>query len=796
MKTARALKALLPVPLTLACSLALAQDTSSDDEMDAVLEEVLVTATRRVSDLQTTPVAVTALSGEELDQLFATDIGSIALVTPNFSAASITGFNAAGFALRGASQTDVLVYWEPPVGVIVDDFVIPHVQTQLLDPFDIESVEVLRGPQGTLFGKNTTAGAVVVKTRRPELETLSVDARLRIGNYGRVEPRFALNIPIGDSVAFRLAGMGQESDGYYRNGKVSPSQATEPTNERIGGDDVQTARAKLLWEPTDNLSLLFQYEYLKDRSDTPPAVNTTDPDAPQAWNLIGFPGITGGDPLDQAGVSFRDFIDGPGSETTGLFMSEGHRIDVDGYYLNIDWTFADGRYTLTSVTGQREQKSRLPSTYTGERFGSLFDATRDDDRETFQQEIRLASYFDGPFNFVAGAFYQTDETSFNVLQYLGLLDFFGTGVPGVLDNDNPLIISNNQDAESIAGFIDVTWDFADTWQLAGGIRYTDETKEFFSRPGTPIVLYGRSPGDYPFDPNNEAEFPCTATTPCQTDKQSWNEPTYRLMLSNQFTPDHYGYALFSTGFKSGGYSDQAGSGLQVPLERTAYDPETATSFELGLKSDLMGGRARLNTALFYVKYEDMQRAAIAQQGAFQETVVFNAAEVPAWGVEFEGSFLITENLVARANLGYLDTKYDEFLLDLDLDGTPDQDLSGRTVTRSPEWTAGLDLTWTSELSGGSMLRALGGVYYEDESTFYYAPVGDGEFDTFLESRTLFDANVTWTAPNGMWWVSAYGKNLTDERYKSASQYVGGLWTFSTYAPPRTYGVEVGIFFSN
>ena len=493
MKTARVLKAFLPVPLALACSAALAQDQSGDAEMDAILEEVLVTATRRVSDLQTTPVAVTALSGEELDQLFATDIGEIALVTPNFSAAQITGFNAAGFALRGASQTDILVYWEPPVGVIVDDFVIPHAQTQLLEPFDIESVEVLRGPQGTLFGKNTTAGAVVVKTRRPEMGITSVDARLRAGNYGRIEPRLAVNIPFGDTLAFRLAAMSQQSDGYYRNGKVSPSQATEPTNERIGGDDAQVARAKLLWEPNANLSVLFQYEYLKDRGDSPPAVNTTDPNSMQAFNLIGFPGITGGEPLDQAGVSFRDFIDGPGSEPTGLNMRGGHQIDVDGYYLNIDWEFGDGKYILTSVTGQREQESRLPSTYTGERFGSIFDATRDDDRETFQQEVRLASYFEGPTNFVAGVFYQTDETSFNVLQYLGLLDFFGQNVPGVIGNDDPRIITNNQDAESIAGYIDMTYDFADTWQFAAGIRYTDEEKDFFSRPATPIVLYGQSP---------------------------------------------------------------------------------------------------------------------------------------------------------------------------------------------------------------------------------------------------------------------------------------------------------------
>jgi iron complex outermembrane receptor protein len=789
MKTSMVFKIGMVFPLLFSSLNTFAQDAT---EGAGVLEEVTVTATRRVTELQSTPVAVTALSGQELNNLFAHDIGDVALVTPNFSAAQITGFNAAGFAIRGAAQTDVLVYWEPAIAVFVDDFVIPHAQTQLLEPYDIETIEVLRGPQGTLFGKNTTGGVVNVRTKRPVMNQFNVDASLRYASYGRVEPRVALNIPlVDDKLAFRLAAMYQKSDGYYRNGKVSPGQQHPPSNERIGGDDVGSARLKLLWEPVRNLSILFQYEYLKDRGDTPPSVNETDPNSPQAWNFIGFPGITGGDPLDQAGVSFRDFIAGPGSETTGLFMTDGHQIDVDGLYMNIDWEIGD--FILTSVTGKRDQDSKLPSTYTGETYASLFDASRDDQRETFQQEFRLTSYFEGPVNFVAGIFYQEDQTSFNVLQYLGLLDIFQINVPGVLGNDNPLIISNNQDMDSLAGFFDVTWEFNETWTLAGGIRYTKETKTFFSRPGTPIVLYGKSPGDYPFDPNNINEFPCNAVTSCQTDEQTWKEPTYRLMLSNQFNPDLFGYASYTHGFKSGGYSDQAGSGLQVPLERTSYDPEFADSFELGLKAETMGGRGRINTAVFYVEYEDMQRAAIAQQGAFQETVVFNAAQVPAWGVELEGSFLLTDALILRANLGYLDAKYDEFLLDLDLDGVPDQDLSGRPVTRSPEWTAGVDLTWQHSLSGGSGLRALIGVYYEDESTFYYAADGE-QFDTFLQSHTLVNANLTWTSSNGIWYLSAFGKNLTDERYRNASQYVGGLWTFSTYAPPRTYGVEVGIHY--
>ena len=776
------------------------------------LEEIMVTATRRVTDVQSTPVAVTAIDSEKFESLFAANIGEVSLLTPNFSAAQVTGFNAAGFAIRGASQTDILVYWEPPVGVIVDDFVVPHMQTQLLDAYDIESVEVLRGPQGTLFGKNTTAGVVNVKTKKPLFNEWGADVSYMFGDYGRQELKGSFNIPvIDDRLAFRIAGFKQESDGYYENGKVSLGSAGGDyigDGSDLGGDDSMSGRVKMLWAPTENLNIHLQYEYLKDRSDSPPAVNETNPKSGQAFNFIGLPGITGGDPLKQAGVTNRDRLaDGT---RTGLDFSDGHALDVDGYYMNIDWSI--GKFQLSSVTGLREQQSNLPSTYTGEvgdvnGVVSVFDANRFDDRETFQQELRLNSYFDGPFNFVTGIFYQEDETAFNVAQYLGLVDLFGTGVPGVVDDNSPVLISNNQDMESIAVYFDGTLDFAETWTASAGIRYTQEEKDFFSRPSTPIVLYGESTSALPFDGNNTNRYPCDTTNPldCQTDSEEWSEATYRLLLANQFSNDLYGYASFSHGFKSGGYSDQAGSALAVPLSVTRYDPEEADSFEVGLKWDFWQGRGRLNTALFYVEYTDMQRATIVvTPDGLQETVVFNAAEVEAYGLEMETTVLLAEGLTLQANIGLLETEYKDFDLDLDLD--PDTDptsLSGNDVSRAPELNAGLDLTYAYPADWGE-IRMIGGVYYEDESTFYYAvdapsegfPGGTPvpEFNTSLQSRTLVNASLTYTHPSNSWYVAAFGKNLTDERYRNASQYVGGLWTFSTYAEPRVWGIELGARF--
>ena len=450
---------------------------------ELVLEEIVVTATRRAeTDIQTTPVSVSAISSEDFEVLHAQDIGEIALYVPNFSAATVTGFNAASFAMRGAAETDIIVYFDPKVGVIVDDFVIPHVQTQLLEPFDIEAVEVLRGPQGTLFGKNTTAGAIVVRTKRPDLEETSFDASLSYASFEDMKANVSFNVPLNDTLAFRFAGLYQNSDGYYENGKVdnpidlfgagigdaglADGSAVRGDGDNLGGKDVLSARAKLLFEPNDRLSILGQLEFIKDRSDPVPVVNTTPAGAGQLATLFGFPGVTSGDPIDQAGIHNSAIVN----------LNDEQEVDVFGYYLNAE--YALDNHTIYGLIGYREQESRLPNEYLGTPYESFFAATRDDDRETFQAEFRIASEFDGNFNYVAGGFYQTNDVEFCVLQQLGLTEFFGSAVPGILDNNNPLILCNKQDATSWALFTDFNFDISEKFSLGVGLRYTYEEKDY------------------------------------------------------------------------------------------------------------------------------------------------------------------------------------------------------------------------------------------------------------------------------------------------------------------------------
>ncbi|MEO0995934.1 MAG: TonB-dependent receptor [Pseudomonadota bacterium] len=763
----------------------------------AQLDEIVVTANRRSeTDIQTTPVSVSAVDREAFERLFAQDIGEIALYVPNFSAATVTGFNAASFAMRGAAETDIIVYFDPKVGVLIDDFVVPHVQTQLLEPYDIEAIEVLRGPQGTLFGRNTTAGAVVIRTVRPVLDKFSTEGALSFGSFADTKARFTLNAPLGDNFAFRFAGLYQNSDGYYSNGKVdNPVDAfgaavgdaaaiagstVAGDGSDLGGKDVFSGRAKLLWAASNELTLLGQLEIIRDRSEPVPVVNDTPAGSGQLAGVFGFPGVTSGDPLDNAGLHQSPIVG----------LNDEQQVDVTGLYLNGEYEFTE--HTLYANIGYREQESRLPNEYLGTAYESFFAATRDDDRETFQFEARLASERDSMFNYVIGAFYQTNDVDFCVLQQLGLLEFFGSAVPGVLDNDNPLLLCNRQDATSAAVFADGTFEINEKLTLGIGARFTDEEKDYIAREGLPTVAI--FPGGVFGEPLDGQDFSLAAGS-VQRDSQSWSEPTWRVTGSYQFTDDFFGYLTVTRGFKSGGFNDQAGSGGFANFPLQSYDPEFANSIELGIKSSFNDDRVRLNATVFHVNYEDFQRSTVVSVPgtAFQETRTFNAADVDAVGLEVELTALLAENLTLRANLGTIDAEYNEFVLDRNLDGVL-EDFSGRDVVRAPEVSGAVDLTYLQELAAGGNIRWNASYMYEDENTYYYNDDIGSQFDTVLEERNLVNANITWTNAADTFHVAAFGKNLTDERYKTASQAVGALWTFSNYGPPRTYGIEAGFRF--
>ncbi len=279
-------------------------------ESGAVLEEIVVTASRRgEQDIMTTPLAITAVTGEEIELFPVRDLNNVAVMIPGLSSGSISGFNSSQFSMRGTTETSIILYKESPVGVTMDEFVVPVMQTSNLEMFDIESVEVLRGPQGTLFGKNTTGGVINVRTKQPVLSENSGEVRVEVGDFGTQKANLAVNFG-NDTVAFRFAGMYLKSDGYYKNGGVwgpiSPDPAVPLDSEHagesgvgdgrdLGGNDVFSSRAKLLWSPNEDFNLTFQYELIRDKGDTPPIVSTSVNGVYLA-TLWGLWGVDSGDP--------------------------------------------------------------------------------------------------------------------------------------------------------------------------------------------------------------------------------------------------------------------------------------------------------------------------------------------------------------------------------------------------------------------------------------------------------------------------------------------------------------------
>ncbi|HEV7138764.1 MAG TPA: TonB-dependent receptor plug domain-containing protein, partial [Steroidobacteraceae bacterium] len=330
---------------------------ASQSSSSGTLQEIIVTAERRKSNLQTTPVAVTALDAQAIQDVAPRTLEDLAKLVPNFSVNRINGFNAASFAMRGVGNTDIIVYNSPPVAVLLDDFVMPSVQTQLLDPFDVQSVQVLRGPQGTLFGANTIGGAVVVQTKAPELDATTFDFQGQTGSYNTLIAQGALNVPlIEDKLALRLVASRDREQGWMRDGASDTIGGITYTGDgrRVGGTDVTTMRAKLLWQPSDALRTLFEYEQLNDDSPSPAAVNLTPTDVTPGTSvpyftfaLLGLPGHVSGNPLDDAGITTRDGY---------LINSQnGQKAKAQGYHLNTDITLEPG--TITWVQGYRTQDS-------------------------------------------------------------------------------------------------------------------------------------------------------------------------------------------------------------------------------------------------------------------------------------------------------------------------------------------------------------------------------------------------------------------------------------------------------
>lgn len=811
-----------------------AQASGESDRLK--LEEVIVTGTKRTVAQQDLSVAVTTVSAKQIENTFQTEVTALTELAPNVNLTPQNGFNAIAGGMRGTGFISILVTKDPSVGITVDEFAFNHVQSQFVEMFDIEQVEIFRGPQGTLFGKNTTGGAIAFTTKRPELGEFSGNIE---GDYGQYtnnnsdfsKMKFSLNVPIGETLAARLAVIKDDSDGYYVNDKppggefqslgcpFPPDPAAEACNnavrsplpdtgrgEDIGGKDVLAGKFKIRWQPNDFYLADFIYEYLDDQSNTVATANETPLSTQNGgegylFPLIGFPGIGNGDPFS-TGQSYQanKVVDIPG----------GHQVDADGFYLN--QTFFFDSFDLKWILGTREQEEILASTYTGEAYTALYDASRNSQRDQLQNELRFTSNFDGPFNFITGAAYYEDDVEFVVFGNLG---FFLplTGPSAEFYRNTFEIQYTAQERESTAFYIDGTYDITDDLMLSVGFRHTQDEKDFrrlslgtAENPVSNFITVDQYKGPFT-NPLPESAFGNNIS-----DSKKFSANTYRIVLDYNWNQNVMSYVSYATGFIAGGFSETCGSVTSC----APYESEENQNFEVGVKADLLESKLRLNAALFHTTYENLQRDTVvafkdAAGNDFQETRAINEGESTAVGFELEASYLPMSNLRFDLNFGWLDHEYDSYEpgynpADLGIDAPAQPiDLSDLEPPFSPEFNGGLGVTYFQDLSGGSTITYNLNVHYQDEAQTSPAPASQQggtlenpvlkqKANTQIEERTLVNAFVTWESPQSSFEVSIYGKNLTDEVYRVAANPVANLWNFTRHGAPRHWGIQVGYAF--
>lgn len=720
-----------------------------------VLEVVEVTARQRTESLQDVPVAVTVMDESALQKTFAQNLGEMGAYAPNVTIGTVPGFNAASIAIRGVSTGDIPSTFDPAVTVAVDGFYLGHYQGSLLDMFDIEQIEILRGPQGTLFGKNTIGGVVNVSTKKPSGE-FGVQAKFRVANEGRQDVMAAIDLPIVEDVlAARVSLQQFDFDGFYEN-TVDGSSA--------GGQDLFAARAKFLLTPSEGFDALLSFEYIKDDSDTPMVVNTTTAlDANGNYGgdaFYGFyPGRGAGGPANvPLGDPFKTGLVSPDQHVAGFAEAkntDGHQEDVDGVYLTMNLDMLGG--TLTSISGYRGVDSDYYNDYVGESV-AIYATIRSVYRDTWSQEVRFAASLDN-LDYVVGLYYQKNDMDYENYTSLGDAHPF---VPGLF-----LTADGDQETTTYAFFGEASYNLSDVTSLTAGMRYSDEEKDFRLRP---------------------LGFPDGVEV---NESNSWDDITYRLGVDHALTETTMLYASFSTGFKSGGFNEQAGTLTSAAF---SFDPEEAESFEVGMKADLLDNTLRLNIAAFVVEYSDLQLDSVISIpiDPGQESVVTNAGEMTSMGIEADIMWLATESLTIDATLGLLDAEYDKFDCNLDGDiSNGNEDCSDLDVKRTPETTASLGATYNIPLS------SLGGAFDLNANATYTDAFFNDIFNTTAsehEEVTLLNASVSFVTDDEDLRVSVFGRNITDEQYQTSGLGVANLWSFSTFGNPATYGLEVEVKF--
>lgn len=693
---------------------------------DFRLEEVMVTAQKRSESLQDVPIALSAFSGDTLKDLGVNNIKDIQAVTPNF-VVNNTGAIAQPY-LRGIGTRLSNMGLEPSIATYIDDRYISRPAATLFELADVERIEILKGPQGTLYGRNAAGGAVRVVTMAPadELEGL---ISAGIGNYDSRSLSGTASVPLSDTVKTRFSAMTKQRDGYADN--LSPLGVSE-----LDDQDFQAYRAKLQWNMTDDASMLLSVGYFEQ-------------DDNNGNDVVALPPYDKNRGIDRGGVTGLD----PDEVGTAIDLN----IDSDELSAQLRFDIAFEGVDFAAMTTYSDWNNNTRPTDGDGTSAAVLDVTSaTEDSETYSQELQLLSNSDGDWDWLAGVYFYHQEGNSNIMLDVGASSLAS------LQNQ-----SVDTDAWSIFG--QTTWQINDTWALTLGGRWNDEEKDvsMTEEPGT--IMAGGTAGKLPFD-----------------DNESWSEFTPKATLEYSFDAG-MAYLTYSRGFKSGGFNYPA-------VANEPLDPEILDMYELGYKADLLEGSLRLNAALFYYDYQDLQvtRAGSGEGGSITLTTE-NAADAEVLGFEFDVNWLATEYLTLSAGAGFLDSEYQDYdaSAKVFLETTAGMtdvffDASGESLLRAPDTSAYVSAKY--EFSAGDATVPVVLTYsYKDEYDFDF--IASEETDAIRQDAYgLLSARISYQSPNKDWSVALWGSNLTDEEYFD-DIVANSAGIRGSYGVPRTYGVE-------
>jgi iron complex outermembrane receptor protein len=729
------LSALLAAGIVVADAPARAQSAQTER---GVLEEIVVTARRREENLQKTPISITAFTAQSIAERSARNVADLGSATPNLVAYSTLGASSdANFYIRGVGQNDYFSNVDPGVAVYLDGIYLGRITGANLDLLDVERVEVLRGPQGTLFGRNTIGGAVSIVTAPPS-ETFGGTARVGLAERSGREASVNLNAPVTDTLLTKVSVSWRQQDGWIDR------VIDDKTNSDV---DDTVLRAQALWKPVDEFSARLVLDASRGRGTAPGLIS-------------GGIALGATSPL---GVPLPDGMqDDMSSDEYLSFASNDPILDVDmnGIALIADWQVSDCvRFKSFSSYREVEQDASIDNDGTRWIFYDLLAHT---DQEQYSQEFQLGGEaFDARLDWVAGLYYFHEEVD----QTNGI-NLGGSQLP----LDPPSLLFDQRilpRVENVAVYTQETWHATEQLSFTAGVRVSYEEKEI-----SYDFIIDNSRGLSPFVP--PIVFPIIPYTTVDDD---WTSVTPRLGAEYQISDSVLAYFSYASGFRSGGFNGRPTSLGAI----RSFDPEESEVYELGIKADLADHRLRINADVWYNDYSDVQLFGFGDGFL----VISNGGDAELQGVELEISALPTERLRFDLGVGYTDNEYTDLIpgagggrITLD---TP--------LPLTPEWTVSASAQYEVPLASGTLtMRA----DYAYRSEFYFGPTAEpGELE---RDYGLLNARVSWASPGDKWMVAVYGRNITDEYFRIAAQdalYPGtvGIYSFIP-GPPSTYGAEV------